>query len=168
MCFLPLPVGGAPGLRSQERGTPIRFGEESYWEVLENFLCAVTLIMPTPVPVQRTPKTSAYSHATTHTRGPPGWLSPSGTLPLSGNANPLWISPTLAHSYLRLLFTSCTDGILLSLEGAFWAISRTCYGRILIFSLIYHGWFSNQRGQGFPSPVEHEVTRNLGFGNPNL
>lgn len=43
MCFLPLPVGGAPGLRSQERGIPIGFGGESYWEGLERISCAVTL-----------------------------------------------------------------------------------------------------------------------------
>lgn len=149
MCFLPLPVGGAPGLRSQERGTPIGLGEESYWEGLERISCVLWLFgYAHTCPSSENPKDQCvFPCHHTHSRGPPVWLSLSVTLPPSGNANPLWISPTLAHSYLRLLFTSSTDSILLSLKGAFWAISRTCYGRILIFSLIYHGWFSNQRGQ---------------------
>lgn len=70
-----------------------------------------------------------------------------------GNFATLWLwKPTLdfshsiAPSYFRFLFICSTDKILQSLEGAFWAISWTCYGCILIFSLISHGWFY-QRGQ---------------------
>lgn len=43
MCFLPLPVGGTPGLRSQERGSLPAFGEERYWESLERISCVLWL-----------------------------------------------------------------------------------------------------------------------------
>lgn len=65
-------------------------------------------------------------------------------------------SHSTAHSYLRLLFTFRTDSILQSLEGAFWVISWICYGCVLIFSLIYHGWF-NQRSMRQPKNRDLET-----------
>lgn len=56
--FLPLPVGGAPGLRSQERGTAVGFGKERCERVWREFpVSCASIIMPTPVHVQKTPKT---------------------------------------------------------------------------------------------------------------
>lgn len=69
--FLPLPVGGAPGLRSQERVTAVGFGEERCGRVWREFpVSCASIIMPTPVHVQKTPKTNVCPYASAHTGGP--------------------------------------------------------------------------------------------------
>lgn len=103
MWLLPLPVGGAPGLRSQGRGAACLVRTDVGREFP---VCSAPFIMPTAALVQRTTETSVCPHATTRIRGLPGVTESLSDLATLGNGNPLWVSRTLAHSHLRLLFSS--------------------------------------------------------------
>lgn len=80
MWFLPLPVGGAPGLRSPERGTPVGLVWKAVRGFAENWLCAVPLWSCLYLPGEHGPSDQCVPPCChTHQR-PPGMTASLGDL----------------------------------------------------------------------------------------